>query len=97
MYGLYQTLDKNIPRKDLTEKEKKHILKKIKGAAPDQLEAMFMLICEDARLHDDFEGELENYELPYRGKSQDEGVQFNLERFPRRLRWIIFRFCNVIK
>lgn len=99
-YHLYQTFLGNIPVKDLTKKQKAAIQEKIKDMDEKQVETMIMLITEDARLNNNYKPLFSNVELPYGGyqKEEDgvENIEFDLEKFPIRLKWILLKFVGMI-
>ena len=95
-YGLYQTLNKNIPRKDITSTQKTLILEKLNKLTIDQIEAVVMLVCEHGRVHNDFDYDPENVNLPYEGVHSKNSVTFDLKKIPIPLRWILLKFIEVI-
>jgi len=93
-YGLYQTLNVNIPRRKLTKQQKDELWDKLKNIEEEETnEVVFMLIYEHNRVSDKGKDE----SLPYKGKKRTKGVEFNLENFPRRLQWILFKFFSFIQ
>ena len=104
-YGLYQTfapsrrsgeLPSDLPKKELTTKEKKTLLRKLSSLNKDQTEAVFMLICEHARQNNDFDYDPSDIQLPYGLQQKSKTVVFDLKKLPVQLRWVLWRFSNVI-
>jgi hypothetical protein len=95
-YTLYQTFSSAVEKRKLGKKRTETVLKSIKSMSDDQLEAVFRLIIEHARLDNidvtDEEGEPS---IPYQGEIRGRGPRFSLENFPNQLQWIIFKFCEV--
>jgi len=106
-YGLYQTFappeesgagsPSKLPKKDLTSAQKKELLQKLGSLDHDQTEAVFMLICEHARRHDEFTFNPSEYQLPYGLEQKSKTIVFDLKELPVQLRWVLWRFSNVIK
>lgn len=97
-YGLYQTLNQNIPKRDLTVAQKTSILDGIESLAIEEKEALIMLIYEHARLNDNFV--YDNNQLsvmPYNGEFSNKSINLDIKNFPIGLRWIIFKFINIIQ
>jgi hypothetical protein len=87
-FPLYQDLFKNSTETDLTDDQKDELIKKIKKMDLEGHELIYALIrC--------FQLENEtNYELPYEGKSLKLGYKFDLEKFPKKLRQIVYKFSE---
>ena len=96
-YGLYQTLNQNIPKKDLKAAQKTYILEKIISLSQTETEAIVMLVCEHARIQEDFVYDSEDVTLPYDGSFDKKTVTFDLKNMPISLRWIILRFLEIVK
>lgn len=92
---LYSTLCKNIPKKDLTKKQKEFIKESITRFDEFQTEAMLMLIVADAIIHDNYVPS--NIDLPYHGIFDQEtgGPKFLIEECPQRLRWVLHKFSEM--
>lgn len=100
-YHLYQTFLGNIPTKDLTKKQKEVVQGKIKDLDEKQIETMIMLITEDARLNNNYKPLFSNVELPYGGFQNEEkdgntNIEFDLEKFPIRLKWVLLKFIGMV-
>ena len=96
-YGLYQTLNKNIPKQDLKAAQKTHILEKIITLSPRETEAVVMLVCEHARIQEDFIYDPEDIALPYDGSFDKKTATFDLKKMPIPLRWIIWKFLEIVE
>jgi hypothetical protein len=96
-YGLYQTLNQNIPRQDLKAPQKTHILEKILNLSSRETEAIVMLVCEHARIHEDFVYDPKDITLPYGGSFDKKTATFDLKKMPITLRWIIFKFLEIVE
>ena len=95
-YGLYQTFNVGLRKKDLTAPQKKDLLERFGKLDPREMEAVFMLVCEHASRNDAFVYDCENLELPYSITYDDGIVNLNLQKFPIPLRQILWKFSEVI-
>jgi len=94
-YGLYQTLissEKDLP---LSEEEQKNLMERIKNSSYETREAIFMIICEHAKIHEEFNYDPENISLPYEIKTGRNKVTIDLKNIPVELQRILLRFSNV--
>jgi hypothetical protein len=96
-YGLYQTLNKNLPKQDLKAAQKSHIIERISNLKERETEAIIMLVCEHARIQENFSYDPENIILPYEGSFDKKTVTFDLKKMPIPLRWIIFKFLEIVE
>jgi len=96
-YGLYQTLNQNIPKKDLKSSQKAHVLEKITNLSSRENEAIVMLIYEHARVHEDIIYNPEDVTLPYGGSFDKKTVTFDFKKMPISLRWIILKFLDIVE
>lgn len=95
-YGLYQTLSsEKFPSKDLLVKNKKDLVVVFNNLNQEQSEVVFMLICEHARVNDDYKYSPEN--LPYGVTFEDEKIHFDVNDLPKNLRHILWKFKNIIQ
>lgn len=96
-YGLYQTFitdsknEKKLPAKDIEK-----LSSRFENLDRDKTEAVFMLICEHARVNGDFDYDSENIVLPYDIEYDDEEVRFDIKTLPNGLQRILMKFSNVI-
>ena len=93
---LYYTLNANLPKKDLTVKNKNILLNSIPKLTKDQLEQVFLLICEHQKVKRGTDYNSENIVIPYGGTSENLGIQFDLTKFPIELRWVLFKFIDIV-
>lgn len=96
-YGLYQTLNKNLPKQDLKAAQKSHIIERISNLTERESEAVVMLVCEHVRIHENFSYDPENIILPYESSFDKNTVTFDLKKMPIPLRWIIFKFLEIVE
>lgn len=96
-YGLYQTLNNNLPEKKLTQPQQKKLLSKLYNLDEEQTEAVFMLVVEHARLNDEFDiQDLDDAQLPYGIKKVNNNLEIDLTSIPDPLKWIIWKFTDVV-
>lgn len=118
-FNLYHTLNKQIPKKDLTLKNKKDLLTFIEKVQSSSLifkndssinheeiaQNMLMLILEHAKYEGEWMYDMNTPDiLPYNckisksdvQKDSKEYVEFDLDGLPQKLKWILFKFKNLI-
>lgn len=98
-YSLYKTynIDSNS---NLSKKQEALLLKNLnKLLSPNEnknydiyAEAIIMLICEHARLQDDFIISKDEKNIPYGIKLEKDCVKINLKKLPSSLKSILLRF-----
>lgn len=95
-YGLFQTLDVNIPSREMNEDESVELYSELaKGSVnPSDAEAIFMLICEYARVYDDYSISFdEGDKLPFSECNvNNEHPVYTLEELPTHLKWVLYNF-----
>lgn len=95
-YGLFQTLDVNIPSEDLDDSENNELFSELtKGSTdPSDAEAIFMLICEYARVYDGYNISFdESSSIPYsKSYVTNEHPNYDYESMPTHLRWVLYNF-----
>jgi len=97
MNGLYQTLTVTpIPKKDITLKQKKILKNNLNKIGASQGKAIFMLILEHAKICDDFIYDPSDAKIPYTGEIENADILFKLEKFPKELRWVLWRFFDFL-
>lgn len=103
MYPLYYTLCSNIPDKNPGKKEIESVTKKVKKSSLEERQAMFFLIIEHARVEEGYvpkeriskkTGKVKR-DLPYRGRSETDSVEFDIDKLPPKLVWILARFATL--
>ena len=95
-YGLYQTFAPSENSESITTKQKNALQKKFSNLDTEQSEAVLMLICEHARLNEDFVYDPSNIVLPYGLEQKKSTVGINIENLPEALQQILWSFSNVI-
>lgn len=96
-YGLYYTFSSNIPEEELSEKDINNLISKTSSLSYEQKCAFFMLICEHARLNEQFQYDEEEGILPYSINQEENNILIDFSKIPRELQWILFKFSNIIK
>lgn len=95
-YGLYQTLDYDTPKKDMRSSDKKLLTKNLLKLDDSQKEAVLLLICEHARINDDYIWNNDENTLPYNLKYDKIELMFDVNELPIKLKWILNKFIDVI-
>jgi hypothetical protein len=85
------------PSRDLSPEKRTRLLKKVRLLNEEQREAMFMLICEHARLNDEFEYQPGSFALPYDLRYSDGELTFDVKLLPRKLQYILWKFVRVVQ
>jgi len=91
---VYYTLNVNIPKKDLSAAKKRDLLERIERLETEQREAVFLLICEHYKSESGLD--LDGLTLPYDGEKKKKGVEFDLDKLPIPLRWILYKFTLIV-
>lgn len=91
-FPLYDSLSKDIPNVDITPIQKRSFIKKISKIDKNGNDLVYALI----RMHQ-VENNEENisFILPYNGKFVDSDINFDLDKFPKYLKQILFKFLGV--
>lgn len=93
-YHLYNTLNVNISSsKDLTCKEKEHVVKCINQMKPAEMDAVYLLIYQYHLLTNPT---AENIK-PYSIKTLGCNISYNLDDLPISLKRILLKFCTVVQ
>lgn len=87
-FPLYDTLNSNLPKKDLSVKQKEEFIHKISDADTKAQEILFALICYHAKKT------IETLEcIPYKCDRDDDGnYVLNLSNIPIPLRHMLYKF-----
>jgi hypothetical protein len=89
-FPLYNTLNTDIPTKDLQAKQKDELVKKIKKIDKSGSELIYALIRTYQMENSD---DISTFKLPYGGKfDEDNNIVFNVLHFPIPLRYILHKF-----
>jgi hypothetical protein len=91
-FPLYDSLYKDIPENDLTIAQKRSFVKKICNIDVNGHELVYALI----RMYQ-VENNEENtsYILPYNGTYVDSDICFDLDKFPKTLKQVLFKFLGI--
>lgn len=96
-YSLYQTFSQNIPTKNISVANKTLIMKACKTFTKEQQIAFGRLILEYKNC--DEPENVNILELPYEGIEQSNGdvesVDFDLNKLPQKLQWILLKFVKM--
>lgn len=88
-FPLYNTLMAELPERDLSLLEKKDFMRKITNLDQDAYELIYVLIkcfsCEKETSSD-------TLSLPFGGKLTDGKIEFDLQKFPKKLRQLLYKF-----
>lgn len=87
-FPLYTSLSKNLPSKDLSAKEKKTLIDNISKLDFEAQEIIFVLIKS---YYTDNEKN-QKFNIPYNGQIYNNRIDFDLEKFPIKLKHIIKKF-----
>lgn len=90
-FPLYDNLNKNIADEELKMTQKKTFLKRVDMMDKNGNELLYTLI----RVHQ-LENQEENtsFTLPYNGTYVDNNICFDLDKLPRKLKQILFKFME---
>lgn len=94
-YGLYYTLNSNIPQKQFPSSKKANLVKITTKLTDQEKEAFILLIYEHFRINSDDNINLIDL-IPYSGEQKNKDVIFDLDNFPNELCWILDRFVSVV-
>ena len=95
-YSLYHTLNRDVDSKKLSLKQKKELVKEANNLDENGKEAFLMLVCEHARINDDYNF-LKKKVLPYNGVSKNGDIIFEINKFPPQLCYILIKFLKIVK
>lgn len=88
-YSLYKTFNVDSKNKErITVKKLTELADTIKNVDESTKEAFILLICEHARIHDEFECRLSDESeltLPYGIEIENDGLKVNLRALPKEL------------
>lgn len=91
-YALYYTFEQDS--KKITLKEKKKMLVDIEKLGEVKKEALFLLVCEHYINCGNVLAE-SNFIIPYEGKQTQEGIVFDINKFPSELVKILYKFIQI--
>lgn len=95
-FPLYNTLNKDLPKKDLSLKQKKDFINKTEIIDTQGAELVYALIRAYQILNN---GETLEEKLPFEGqKLTENNLEFNISKIPIQLRQLLYKFlCLHIK
>tara|TARA_B110000238_G_C15979985_1_gene375545 strand:+ start:313 stop:657 length:345 start_codon:yes stop_codon:yes gene_type:complete len=88
-FPLYESLNKSLPKKDLTVKQKEDFIKKVGQIDGPGKELIYVLICNHIRKSS---GKEDSEMFPYGGSMADNKVDFDFSKFPIDLRQMLYKF-----
>jgi hypothetical protein len=94
-FTLYQTLCCNIPKKEPTLTQKKELAGAIDNLYEHQKVIFIRLIIEHFRVSNKESSNLDIMKIPYEGTEDQNGISFDVEKFPVQLKWILLNFLKV--
>lgn len=95
-YDLYYTLNTNIPVREFTKKEASIFLSDIRKLNQLQSQAVVLLIYEHSLVMEELTFLPDPLVLPYSGKQKKTSVSFDFDLLPSNLKWILFKFFEVL-
>ena len=95
-YDLYYTLNTHIPTREFTKDELDTFWVNIGKLNTLQSQAVVLLIYEYSLVEAELIYLPESIVLPYNGKQKKTSVSFEYERLPSNLKWILFKFFEVL-
>ena len=90
-FPLYMSLDKDIKTtRDLSKKQKNNFIDDFKIMDDKGLEMIYLLI----RFYElnNKDGSRKDYQLPYHGKYEGDDIMFDFDKFPKKLKRMLFNF-----
>ena len=95
-YDLYYTLNTNIPSRAFTKEETVVFWANIGKLSEVQSQAVVLLIYEHSLVTAELTSLPNPLVLPYEGKQKKPSVSFNYNLLPSNLKWILFKFFEVL-
>jgi len=91
-FPLYDSLSKNIKNKDLSFSQKRSFLRKIDKIDTHGHELVYALV----RMYQ-IENGVDNtsFTLPYNGSFINNDIKFDLDKFPNKLKQILYKFLGI--
>jgi hypothetical protein len=91
-FPLYDRLSHDVPKKDLSVKNKKLFIKKIQTFDDVGHELVYALIRMYQNENDDVNT---SFTLPYGGTFTGSDINFDLDKVPKTLKQILFKFVTI--
>lgn len=88
-FPLYDSLQTNLKDKDLTTRQKGDFIKKIVEIDQEGQELVFALIKTYSNNDNDF------LLLPYDGKYVSNDIVYDLDKFPNKLKQLLYKFIKM--
>jgi len=95
-YDLYYTLNTHIPTREFTKTEMATFWTNISKLDNFQSQAVILLIYEHSLIEAELMVLPDSLVLPYEGKQKKLSVSFEYDLLPSNLRWILFKFFEVL-
>ena len=95
-YDLYYTLNTNVPTREFTKEEAALFWANMSKLDQLQSQAVVLLIYEHSLVMDKLLSLPVSLILPYGGKQKQTSVSFDFGLLPSNLKWIIFKFLEVL-
>ena len=95
-YDLYYTLNTHIPSREFTKEELVTFWTNINKLDQLQSQAVVLLIYEHSLVTAELTSLPNPLVLPYEGKQKKPSVSFNYNLLPSNLKWILFKFFEVL-
>ena len=92
-FPLFTSIYKEVKDKDLTTTQKQTCIRNIKKLDLNGYELIYALI-KYYSLHYGILEDTSTFVLPYEGVQEDKGVIFELNKFPVKLKQMIYNFVN---
>jgi hypothetical protein len=94
-YMLYSTFEVDPKQKPMTIKQKKKLCSALTCLTDqEKKEAVFLLIVEHFRREKQSEIDIGDFVLPYSGTEKNKNITFDLNDFPPKLCWILWKFLG---
>jgi len=90
MFPLYNSLNKNIPNKNLTITQKNEFINRVNNLDNEGHSLIFALI--KCYYNDE---EKDNSQIPYEGKATNNNIEYNLSDLPSKLQQILYKFISL--
>lgn len=90
-FPLYDNLNKDLPKEDMTKKQMDKFMKLIKDIDDYGSELIYVLI----RMHQKKYDEKTMYKPPYGGKHVKHDMHFVYEDLPNDLKYILYKFVQI--
>ena len=94
-YLLYSTFAVDGTTKSMTAKQKRELCTSLNSLTErDKIDAVFLLITEHFRRESNQSINIGDFQMPYGGKEKDNGITFDVDKFPQVLCWVLWKFLG---